>query len=163
MKIEHWVPRSESDEHHFTWSHLLGVCLGGSDEAAGGRPRSQSHHCDASRGNRRLFLHPVQGQGADPREHLRYTKAGNVEAVEGDARVAADIGALNLNAWQLVRGREAVLDAAWRRLERGGFAIGELRRLEQDLRIAPGVQLREHAEFLRYHVCKKIRRQRHTV
>jgi uncharacterized protein (TIGR02646 family) len=156
MKIEHWIARSESSEHQFIWSNLLGVCLGISENGS----RGNSQHCDASRSNRKLFLHPVAGQGPDPRDHLRYTKNGRVEPADSDTRVAADIATLNLNAWQLVRAREVVLDAAWERLKRSGFAIGELRRLEQSLRVIPGTQLQEHAEFLRHHVCKKIRGQK---
>lgn len=163
MKIEHWLPRSQSTVHHFIWSNLLGVCLGTS-RSASEEPRNRTtHHCDASRGDHKLFLHPVQGQGADPREHLRYTKGGIVESATRDARVEADIQALNLNAKLLVRGRNAVFEAEWKRLARKDFAIGELRKEEQTLRIAPGTQAREHSEFLRYHICKKIRSRGHSV
>jgi uncharacterized protein (TIGR02646 family) len=171
MKIEHWIPRAESEEHHFTWSNLLGVCLGASDDkappdpdhdASGAAPPHKTSHCDTSRGDRKLFLHPVQGQGPDPREHLRYTKVGKVEPIRPDPRVANDIDALNLNARRLVRGREAVLEAAWKQLERAGFAIGELRRLEQAHRIVSGTTAPEHSEFLRYHLRKKLRSLGHS-
>jgi len=70
MKIEHWIPRAESAEHHFIWSNLIGVCLGTSGDVSEAAARSTTSHCDASRGDK-LFLHPVQGRGPDPREHLR--------------------------------------------------------------------------------------------
>ena len=71
MKIEHWIPRAVSADHHLTWSNLLGVCMGVSQESADPLPGHHAHHCDASRGDRTLFLHPVEGQGPDPREHLQ--------------------------------------------------------------------------------------------
>jgi uncharacterized protein (TIGR02646 family) len=158
MKIEHWIPRAASEDHHFTWSNLLGVCPGSSGDAPEAATRGKTLHCDASRGDRRLFLHPVQGRGPDPREHLRSVYQDRQRgARHPDARVEADITTLNLNARRLVRGREAVLEAAWERLERAGFAIGELRRLDHTHRIVPGTAVPEHAEFLRYHLRRKLR------
>jgi uncharacterized protein (TIGR02646 family) len=166
IKIEHWIARSASTEHHLTWSNLLGVCLGEAD--AEPSPRSEVHraptnrkelHCDTSRGDRALFLHPVQGQGPDPIAHLRYTKDGRVEAEaqDGQARVRADIETLNLNAWRLVRGRKAILDALWKRLTRAGFEVGQLRKQEQAHRVTAGTEAPEYAEFVRFHLRKKLR------
>jgi uncharacterized protein (TIGR02646 family) len=162
MKIEHWIPRATSPEHHLTWSNLLGVCMGASQESADARPGQHAHHCDASRGDRILFLNPVDGQGPDPRAHLRYTKGGEVKAEAGHARVDDDIRALNLNAWRLRRARETVFDELWKRLERSGFATGELRRVARLYRIVAGTTVPEHAEFVRYHVLKKLRSRAET-
>jgi uncharacterized protein (TIGR02646 family) len=155
MKIEHWIARSSSTEHHLIWSNLLGVCLGGSRGTAVSGDRN-TRHCDDSRGNRPLFLHPVDGQGPDPREHLRYNKAGRVESVKADARVDADIEALNLNAPQLVRARKAVFDALWDRLKRHEFSTGELRKEERRHRIVSGTKAPAHLEFVRYHVRQEV-------
>jgi uncharacterized protein (TIGR02646 family) len=162
MKIEHWIPRSQPEVRPLVWSHLLGVCLGVSPDFAESAAGRKTAHCDTSRGNHTLFLHPVAGQGPDPTVHLRYAKDGRAEAANQDARVANDIRALNLNARQLVRGRAAVLDAAWKRLARSGFAASELRRLAQAHRIVTGTQVPEHAEFVRYHVVKKLRSLGHA-
>lgn len=168
MKIEHWIPRNperdtgiEDTDHHFLWTNLLGVCPGVSVEKDGPLKRNVSH-CDTSRGNATLFLHPVEGRGPDPRTHLRYTKGGEVAPSAPNDLVGKDIDALNLNADPLVRARKTAFFAAWEHLERVNFAIGELRRLEQRLRITPGVQARPYAEFLRYHVRKKIHQQGHA-
>jgi uncharacterized protein (TIGR02646 family) len=157
MTIEHWIPRATSPDHHLTWSNLLGVCMGVSQQSADVRAGHHAHHCDASRGDRILFLHPVDGQGPDPREHLRYTKGGQVNAEAGNARVEGDIRALNLNAWRLRRAREAVFEELWKRLERSYFATSELRRIARAHRIVAGATVPEHAEFVRYHVLKKLR------
>jgi len=162
MKIEHWLPRSDSADHHLTWSNLLGVCLGVSRESADAPAGRSTHHCDTSRGDHALFLHPVQGQGPDPRDHLRYTKRGVVEAAKPNARVVADIGALNLNALRLVRAREAVFDAVWQRLHQAAFATSELRKIAHAHRIVAGTTTPEHAEFVRYHVLKKLRSRGET-
>ena len=156
MKIEHWIPRAGSADHHLTWSNLLGVCLGVSREPADRPPDRMTRHCDTSRGDHKLFLHPVQGQGPDPREHLRYTQAGVMEAAKPDARVDGDISALNLNARHLVRARKEVLDELRRQLERAEFATSELRRIAHAHRIS-GTRVPEHPELVRYYVRKKLR------
>jgi uncharacterized protein (TIGR02646 family) len=161
MKIEHWAARSVSGGRPFVWSHLLGVCIGRSRNVEGAGERFEMH-CDTSRGNRRLFLHPVEQQGPDPREHLRYTANGRVEAVALDRRVQDDIQILNLNARRLVRARSAAFDVAWQQLRRVEFAVGELRRLEQRHRIVPGTTAPEHADFIRYHLKKKLRSKGHA-
>ena len=169
MKIEHWIARNagpdehlENDDHHFLWSNLLGVCPRVSLEP-NTRENRNVPHCDTSRGNARLFLHPVDGQGPDPRAHLKYTTDGHVVPSVQNELVDNDIETLNLNAVPLVRAREATFYEAWKDLKKTNFAIGDLRRLEQRLRIIPGVQQRAHAEFLRYHVCKKIRQKGHSI
>jgi len=156
MKIEHWIPRTESPEHHFTWSNLIGVCLGGAHDATSSSRHRHVQHCDTSRGNRKLFLHPVEGQGPDPRVHLRYTKAGRVERALPDDRIDGDIDALNLNAPHLVRARQTIHTALWERLERSRFATGELRRMAHAHVVAPGTEAPVHSEFVRYHLLKKL-------
>jgi uncharacterized protein (TIGR02646 family) len=162
MKIEHWMARSEPDTRPFLWTHLLGVCRGVSRDPED-RVARLSRHCDTSRGNRKLFLHPVEHQGPSPREHLRYTANGMVNAATPDPRVENDIEILNLNARRLVRARSAAFDVAWQRLRRVEFATGEMRRLEQALRIVPGTNVPEHADFLRYHILKKLRSKGHAL
>ena len=162
MKIEHWIPPASSADHHLTWSNLLGVCLGASRESADGPPDRIVHHCDTSCGDHKLFLRPVEGQGPDPRNHLQYTKGGETKAAEGNARVDEDIRALNLNAWRLRRGREVVFEELWKQLERSGFATNELRRLARVHRIVAGTTAPEHAEFVRYHLRKKLRSRGET-
>ena len=162
MKIEHWIPRSASAAHHFTWSNLLGVCTGGSQESSNVLLGQNAQHCDASRGDRPLWLHPVEGQGPDPRAHLQYTKGGEVKAASGNARVEDDIHTLNLNTWRLRRGRAAVFETVWKHLERSGFTTSELRRIAHLHRIVAGASVPEHAEFVRYHVLKKLRTRGET-
>jgi uncharacterized protein (TIGR02646 family) len=157
MKIEHWRARSDPETRPFGWSDLLGVCRGISSDSSGAPAPRQTEHCDTSRGDRKLFLHPVEGRGPDPREHLRYAKDGTASAAIPDPRVDDDLSALNLNARSLVRARGVVLDEAWKRLKHSGFAIRDLRKLEQQLRIEPGCQAPVYAEFLLYHVQKKLR------
>lgn len=163
MKIEHWLPRNPASsdartgttDHHFLWSNLLGVCLGVSSDP--GSPSVRISHCDTSRGNADLFLHPVDGQGPDPRDHLRYTQGGVVESIKPNPRVEADIRTLNLNAPQLQRGRREVLDAVRKRLEKAGYSLNELKKIADAHRISAGTTTPEHAEFVRYYVFKKLR------
>lgn len=162
MKIEHWLPRNpagsdartETTDHQLLWSNLLGVCLGRSSDP--GAPSVRISHCDDSRGNAELFLHPVDGQGPNPRDHLRYTQGGVIEPIKPNPRVESDIRTLNLNAPQLQRGRREVLDAVRQRLDRAGYSLNELKKLADEHRISPGTTTPEHAEFVRYYVLKKL-------
>ena len=150
MKIEHWFARHpDGADLQLTWSNMLGVCLGRS---------ARDRHCDENRGNRALFLQPVDGLGPDPREHLRYTKHGDVESTSPNPRVADDIRILNLNAYALTRARREVYDAFLDRWQRAGYGAQELRKLDRECEIRPSTAGREHAEFLRFHVRKKLRR-----
>jgi uncharacterized protein (TIGR02646 family) len=156
MKIEHWTPRSISEEHHFKWSNLLGVCVGTSVSGDPAEP-GLARHCDTSRGNAPLFLHPVVGQGADPREHLQYTGAGEVKAAGSDQRAESDIRTLNLNAKPLRRGRVEVLELIMKRLKNTSSPTSELKKLARANEIIPGRPAPEHAEVVRYYVIKKLR------
>lgn len=157
MKIEHWLARNTAGAptHEFEWNNLLGVCAG---DTLGER------HCDTSRGDRPpvaqgLYLHPVQGQGPDPREHLRYTRIGEVLSERKSPQVEDDIATLNLNARVLRRAREAVLDRLEQTLTRRGFTPANLRRVLAEHRIEPGTTAPEHSEVVRYYVSRKLRRQ----
>lgn len=151
MKVEHWDARSPGGEN-FRWKNLLGACEG--KFPAGGAGKPDCCHCDTARGNTPLFLHPVEGQGPSPREYLRYTGAGMVDAE--DSRAVADIEALNLNATHLTRGREAVLDALRDHLVKRGWTLGRLRAELKLHALTPGARAPEHAEFLRYHLQRWI-------
>ncbi len=118
MKIEHWEARGAGGED-FVWTNLLGVCLGDRLEE-GAEPTSDTRgphrlHCDTSRGSVALSLHPVDGQGPDPRELLRYSGDGLISSDTPDAQFDVD-KTLNLNALHLQRGRKQVLDALKTRL-----------------------------------------------
>lgn len=163
MKIEHWLPRNPAGSdarsgttgHHYLWSNLLGVCLGVSSDP--GSPSVRISHCDTSKDNAELFLHPVDGQGPDPRDHLRYTPGGAVEPIKPNPRVEADIRTLNLNAPQLQRGRREVLDAVRKRLDQAGYSLSALKKMDHDHRISAGTLTPEYAESVRYYVLKKLR------
>lgn len=163
MKIEHWASRSAPGSRPLAWSNLLGVCTGNSRNAGDASAASPTvHHCDTSRGDRPLFLHPVEGSGPDPRTHLRYTKHGVVEPERAIASVQHDIDALNMNAAPLCRARKTIFDELWKRLARSQFATGELRRMAKQHRVVAGTSVPEHAEFVRYHVLKKLRQRGET-
>lgn len=107
MKVEHWRAQS-SGEDDLRWTNLLGVCPG--DERLETGAHHGERHCDTSRGDQTLFLHPVEGQGPSPRDHLRYSASGEVSPKDTARQrsVSADIEALNLNAARLRRGRRGV-------------------------------------------------------
>ena len=152
MKVEHWRAQSSSAEG-LRWRNLLGVCLGGTNV-----PRGELH-CDSSRGNAPLFLHPVEGEGPDPIDHLSYTAGGEVRARTGHPDVDRDLRALNLNAAVLRRGRQAVYDELRARLERDGFTVAALRRAAQASRAGSGPPRPEFAEFVSYHVQRWLRKR----
>lgn len=120
MKIEHWDARGAGGEA-FVWTNLLGVCLGDRikecAEPTADTLGQDRLHCDTSRGDAALFLHPVDGQGPNPREFLRYSGDGLISSDNLKAQFDVD-KTLNLNALHLQRGRKQVLDALKTRLGR---------------------------------------------
>ena len=99
MTVEHWASRS-SHADPFRWADLLGVCSGDLD--------GQSH-CDRSRGDQLLRLHPVHaGKRLD--KVVRYAPDGAIALVGFDE----DLAILNLNNPALVRSRRNVADAVLR-------------------------------------------------
>ncbi|MBI4955392.1 MAG: TIGR02646 family protein [Myxococcales bacterium] len=163
MHVEHWVPQSAEGpdmlRRDMQWTNLLGVCPGDEGVETGGTRGER--HCDTSRGNAPLFLHPVEGQGADPTKHLSYTAEGEVRPHDGSknaAQVQADIDALNLCAHRLRRARKEVLSALRIRLERLGWSQGTLRREHQQLELRPGAKTPEHCEVARHFLRRWARR-----
>lgn len=160
MKVEHWQAQA-TGQNKLRWSNLLGVCLG--DAAAETGAATKERHCDTARGDAKLFLHPVEGQGPSPREHLRYTPTGEVRALEDkpelSERVQADIHALNLNAERLRRARRAVYDALCEHLDKYGFSKSALAAELRAASIEPDVRASEHCEMVRYHLRRWARKQ----
>ena len=151
MRVEHWVPQS-SGRDSLRWRNLLGTCHGNAQGHGG------PLHCDAARGNRALFLHPVVDEGPDPRAYLRYL--GNGEVTSDEQRAREDVvEALKLNAGHLRAARVAVVEALRTRIERKGWSKGtlarELKRLD-DLR--PGDAWPAFVEVARYHLRRWLHR-----
>lgn len=149
-RIEHWHARAAGGGH-FEWSNLLGVCIGAVldlDHRPPGPPRVVET-CDRARGARPLFLHPAEGHGPNPRTFLRFLGSGRIETE--DARAAADLETLNLNAWHLQRGRRAALDALKVRIGQD-WTAGHLRREREKVRST------EHREFAWAFIDRWLRR-----
>jgi uncharacterized protein (TIGR02646 family) len=136
MKIDHWIPRSDKDEgpaNELRWENLVGACTGETSFA-----EELNRHCDTRRGDepvqgQRLHLHPVEGQGPDPRQGLRYQAKGGAYAHPPDSRVDNDITILNLNCAPLKEARRQVLERLEQRLKRVGFTSTHVKRLLDDL------------------------------
>ncbi|MBT9584236.1 TIGR02646 family protein [bacterium] len=127
MHVEHWLAQSTDTTASMQWSNLLGVCPGEPPLEAG-TPHGPNH-CDRSRGHRELFLHPIEGRGADPRTHITYNHEGRIGPSAGgnaDA-VRRDIASLNLNHWRLRLIRRELRDFLRERLTRRGFSLATLR------------------------------------
>ena len=155
MKVEHWEAQS-TGKGSMRWQNLLGVCRGGE-----GLPRSEQH-CDTFRGNAALFIHPVEGLGPSPREHLAYTAEGEVRVTQGSARAVAvecDIQALHMNVAKLRRARREVYDELKRRLDRVDWSAKALRDEHKAARVEPGRRASEHCEVVRYHVARWARQK----
>ena len=121
MKIEHWIPRSDpspagstgrtrGEENMYVWKNLLGVCGGETQSDAG-----WVQHCDDSRGNAPLQVHPVADEGIRPEAAFEFSSK-TPDGVPDDAgpgiwlhaRQTAyeqDIQLLNLNAPTLALAR----------------------------------------------------------
>jgi len=147
-KVEHWIARSDPHEgagHQLEWFNLVGVCLG---------VTMDERHCDTARGDRPLWLGPVEGRGRDPRRHLRYRRDGRAATHPSQREAEQDPEILNLNARFLRRNRKAILDAIEDALKRGGFKPGDLRRMLDGLD-GPG-PAREYVEVARDYLTRKL-------
>lgn len=140
MRIDHWHPR-EAGGGVFQWSNLVGSC-------------ATRGTCDDAKHETRLFLHPVRGQGPDPRVFLRYLGSGDVIADE--PRAQADLEVLNLNERALRRGRREVHEALARWIERHKPTTAELHRRIRELE-NPGGELDEFAGVRAYHLRRWAR------
>lgn len=166
MKIEHWNARSTSKKKTiFQWSNLLGVCLGDEAKECGLRPGER--HCDTSRGNAKLFLHPVEGEGPSPSEHLKYTHQGEVrpaaDTQELKNAVQSDIDVLNLNARRLKKARTEIFDALKQQLERKGFSMASLNVEYRKSALRWGEVASEQADFVRYFIRRWARKNGFTL
>jgi len=149
MRIEHWLARSKNAEQQFVWTNLLGVCLGTpKQEGDEDEPADGAFHCDLSRKNHSLFLHPVEGFQTDPRDFLTYRADGHVGS--GDAKATHDIRILNLNASQLVRARKALWSDVEDDVISGRLTPLELANQLQDCQLRPGTPASEYVEVKRY-------------
>lgn len=158
MKIDHWVPQKDpvdGTKKMFEWTNLLGACPGETRRAS-----ARSFHCDTKRGQlrvdrQRLYLHPVDGQGPDPRRHLRYQANGAASAYPDDERVWNDIDILGLNCTPLKEARAQVLERLEQRLKRLGFTPKHVQRLLDELdQVTPTPYIEVARDYLR----RKLRR-----
>jgi len=160
MKVEHWHAQSSEADKKSTlrWRNLLGVCLG--DEAQETGTSKGDRHCDTARGNAALFLHPVEGEGPNPRDFLRYTAEGEVlPAREPAASVRGDIEALKLNTNRLRRARVEAYEELRKRLDKKGFSKAVLGAELEAASIRPGQEAMPQCEVVRYHVTRWARKQ----
>lgn len=154
MKIDHWLPRSDGQDGkagELAWDNLVGACGG---ETRGGA-HGLSRHCDTSRGDRpvdkqRLYLHPVEGRGPDPRNHVRYQANGTAYAFPDRDDVKNDLSLLNLNCEYLKESRAQILTRLEERLKRAGFTPAHVQRLIDEVDSSPSTPFIEVArEYLR--------------
>lgn len=114
MKIEHFESRDNCADRMFDWDNLLGVC-GGIYHS----PQGTVHHCDDSRGNRPLHVHPASSSPPRPEDIFQYNlngeKRGMLSSIacndcgETTCSYCSDLQVLNLNADHLVQNRQAVI------------------------------------------------------
>ena len=151
MHVEHWTPQA-SGAQSLDWGNLLGVCPG--DETAETGVRGGERHCDTSRGQKPLFLHPVEGRGPSPIDHLAYTTEGETVPVASNVakRVSEDIDTLNLSAQRLMRGRVNVYQTLKDWFDRKGWTEGNLRRAYREYDAQAGTSRRPYAEVARYYL-----------
>ena len=103
MKIEHWQCQELYPEGQLDYKNLLGACKGGE----GQKPDRQ--HCDTKKANLGLTFNP-----ADPAHQveakIRFLGDGTIRST--DEQLDREIDrVLNLNQGNLVRNRQAVLEA----------------------------------------------------
>lgn len=154
MKIDHWLARSDGEAGkagELAWDNLVGACSG---ETRGGA-HGLSRHCDTSRGDQpvdrqRLYLHPVEGRGPDPRNYVRYQANGTAYAFPVNDAVENDLNLLNLNCEYLKESRAQILARLEERLKKRGFTALHIQQLLDEVDAIPSTPFVEVArEYLR--------------
>ena len=120
MKIEHFKPRRYA-ELELRWDNLLGTCDGNE-----GQPQ-RLQTCDTRKGDREIHLSPLE------ETRVVYLSTGRVEVAAARQPEVDDVR--NLNGAQLVRNRNATLDALLRTLAKrlGGSGSWTKGRLQGEL------------------------------
>ena len=160
MHVEHWRTQSHDDESTRQWSNLLAVCPGNPTLEDGSA--RESLHCDTSRGNAPLFLHPVYGQGPDPRKHLRYDYEGGIHASDGpnEYKVNNDLRLLNLDAPRL---RRILRDLLRDKLKTGGFKANAIRDFYRRYAPKQDANSLECCQVARFYLTRWARQQGITL
>jgi uncharacterized protein (TIGR02646 family) len=168
MKIEHYEARAGAKDKQFTWSNLLGVCLGDVGIREGEEGAEKRFHCDTYRGHlakddQALHVHPAH-HPPDAGTRFSYTTAGEIRPAsdlpaDESARVENTIRRLNLNIDRLKRNRAAVIDAARKQLQQQKTVT--TRHVEQLLQRVTTVdgagRLPEHVQVAVLYFEKKLR------
>lgn len=160
LQVEHWLAQSTSPNSVLKWTNLLGVCPG-NPRLESGSPVGEVH-CDQSRGNQALFLHPVEGEGPDPRLYLVYNHEGVASSLSTSAQqdsVQADITHLNLNNDRLRRGRRELCDLLRAKLATRNFEPSMMRKLYQQYSPRQESRSLQYCEVARYYLRRWARQK----
>ena len=85
-----------------------------------GPDRDNALHCDQSRGNQRLYLHPAQSPGLATRFKIEPVTGRWVASASQDGEVRCDLDTLNLNAERLKANRARAINLFRERLKKDG-------------------------------------------
>lgn len=163
MSIEHWLPRHgypgdtpaqvvQCGLHALDWSNLLGVCVG----VSFGVEDERESHCDQSRGNRRLNIHPARDKNLVERFAYNPATGRMVASNPADTAATDDIAVLCLNQPRLCANRQAAIGEVRRRL-RQDDSPATLRRLWRIATVPSGGRLPPYAPAVERYLEKKLR------
>lgn len=162
MSIEHWIPRSgypdstekekeRCGEQCLDWSNLLGVCVG----IAVFPDKKDEYHCDQSRGNAHLSIHPAKDSNIESR--FKFKKNGEIEPADRkDTATEKDIERLNLNNDQLVLNRKAAIKFVQQELMKND-SPQNIKRLWKSITKPEADGFRPYAPAARHYLLKKIK------
>ena len=161
MRVEHWLAQSSFKNSDLQWSNLLAVCPG-NPRMESGTP-SDEVHCDSSRGNHPLFLHPVEGQGPDPLRHLSYNHEGKARPADTSCNqesVEIDIHQLNLNCHRLRQARRELHDLLVKKLQTEQFSPTALRQAYRKYAPRQGQPSPQFCEVARHYLRRWARKKK---
>ena len=165
MHVEHWTAQATGQDD-MRWRNLIAVCPGNPnlEVPVPQRPvvNKPDLHCDASRGDATLYLHPVEGEGPSPLAHLAYGPQGEAMPLKGCSnveRVSDDIKTLGLDLGRLRRARIEVYEGLKRYLEKSGFTLGAMKELYRKHQLVTGSRAVPQCEVARFYLARWARKR----
>ncbi|WP_133014906.1 retron system putative HNH endonuclease [Clostridium cuniculi] len=158
MKIEHYIPQSNSDNKEaLNYNNMLGVCLGNS----GAKQKYENLTCDSHRGNAELVVNPMVKASIDL---IKYMDDGTIYSDNAD--INKDLNEtlnLNCNDSLLKVNRARVLSDIKRHLyaqQRNGIWKKELlnRMIKKFSTFDSDGKLREYSGVILYYLNNRIKK-----
>jgi uncharacterized protein (TIGR02646 family) len=150
MKVEHWQCQEHYPETRFSYTNLLGACLGNE-----GQP-FEKQHCDTCKGNQALSRNPAVLTD-DVERVIRYLGNGRIESSDSIFNTELE-KVLNLNLPRLVNYRKGVLESFQKAMTKPGAWTRPVLTKKLAQWRGQGAELKPFCQVVVYYLEKRLAR-----